>query len=139
VFQLMDYWVGYAFVVRPLMARSGLVLFDRYFDDLLVDRTRYRCGAPLWMVRLARVLTPRPDLMLVMDAPTGVVRSRKQEVSTGESERQREAYRVLGGEASSHLIDAAQDGDDVYAEAMSIISRHLAHRFERRHSAWLHP
>jgi thymidylate kinase len=137
VFQLLDYWLGYALVVRPLLARSGLVIFDRYVDDLLVDQKRYRCRAPLWMVRFTRRLTPRPDLLLVMDAPTNVVRSRKQEVSEAESERQQAQYRALG--QSARLIDASLPPDGVYASAMSAICDYLAHRCQRRHSEWLRP
>ena len=136
-FQLLDYWIGYALVVRPLLARSGLVIFDRYVDDLLVDQKRYRCRAPLWMVRLARQLTPRPDLLLVMDAPTDIVRSRKQEVSEAESQRQQAQYRALG--QSAHLIDASLPPDGVYASAMTAISDYLAHRCQRRHPEWLRP
>jgi thymidylate kinase len=137
VFQLLDYSIGYALVVRPLLARSGLVIFDRYFDDLLVDQKRYRCGAPLWMIRLARRLTPRPDLLLVMDAPTNIVRSRKQEVSEAESERQQAQYRALG--QSARLIDASLPPEQVYASAISLICDYLARRCQRRHQEWLRP
>ena len=34
---LLDFLLGYWFVIRPLLAGWGLVVFDRYYDDLLVD------------------------------------------------------------------------------------------------------
>ncbi|PYV70462.1 MAG: hypothetical protein DMG97_19215, partial [Acidobacteria bacterium] len=49
---LLDYWLGYWFVIRPVLARSGLVVFDRYFDDVLIDAKRYRYGGPLWLARM---------------------------------------------------------------------------------------
>ena len=41
-----DYWLGYLVLTRPLVARSGLVVFDRYFHDILIDSRRYRYGGP---------------------------------------------------------------------------------------------
>src|ERR1017187_7994795 len=43
---ILDYWFGYLTKIRPALARSNLVVFDRYFYDLLVDRRRYRYGGP---------------------------------------------------------------------------------------------
>jgi hypothetical protein len=39
---LLDYWLGYWLVLRPMLARTGLIVFDRYFDDVLIDPKRYR-------------------------------------------------------------------------------------------------
>jgi thymidylate kinase len=39
---VLDYSLGYWVVIRPLLTRSHLVIFDRYYDDVLIDPTRYR-------------------------------------------------------------------------------------------------
>src|SRR5690606_38742347 len=41
-YYLADYWLGYAFHVVPAVARGQLLVFDRYYHDLLVDPARYR-------------------------------------------------------------------------------------------------
>ncbi len=46
---LLDFWLGYWSAIRAVLARSGLVVFDRYYDDLLVDSKRYRYGGPRWL------------------------------------------------------------------------------------------
>ncbi len=135
---LLDYWLGYCLLIRPLLARSGLVLFDRYFDDLLIDAKRYRYGKPLWAARALRSLMPKPDLVLVLDAPDEVVLSRKQEVAPEEVQRQRRLYSQYQKEISNgRLIDAAAPVAQVTGESARAILEFLAQRCQRRHARWL--
>jgi thymidylate kinase len=130
---LLDYWMGYWLAIRPLLVRSGLVVFDRYFDDVLIDPKRYRYGGPLWLARCLRVLIPKPDLILVLDAPHEVVLSRKQEVAAEEVLRQRRRYSEYQQKASnSRVIDASASIAQVTAESARAILGCLAWRFERR-------
>jgi thymidylate kinase len=82
---VLDYWIGYLFVVRPALARSTLVLFDRYFHDLLVDPARYRYGGPRWLVTWCSRLVPRPDLCLIVVADAEELHRRKGELSVEEA------------------------------------------------------
>jgi thymidylate kinase len=95
-----DYLLGYCLRVRPLLMRSTLVVFDRYYYDLLIDPRRFRYAGPRWLARLAAALIPMPDLMLVLDAPVAVLQARKQEVGADESARQAEAYRTFANSAA---------------------------------------
>ncbi|MGA7624818.1 MAG: hypothetical protein WCA91_14690 [Candidatus Acidiferrales bacterium] len=135
---VLDYWVGYWFMIRPFIARSGLVIFDRYFDDLLVDPQRYRYGGPRWLVRALRYAIPKPDLTLVLDAPDDVVFSRKQEVDPAEVRRQRQLYASYTRRGSStRIIDARGSISQVTAEAATAVIGHLSQRFECQHGRWL--
>lgn len=90
---VFDFVAGYAFRIRPWMARSALVIFDRYFDDLYLDPKRYRFGARReWALRASRFV-PRPHLWLVLDASPDTLQARKQEVSREVSGLQQRAYR----------------------------------------------
>jgi hypothetical protein len=72
---------------------SGLIMFDRYFQDLLVDPIRYRYGGPMWLPRLLNAFVPPPDLLLlVLDAAEEVILSRKRELPPVELRRQRASY-----------------------------------------------
>jgi thymidylate kinase len=103
--------------IRPVLRCGGLVVFDRYYYDLLVDFRRFRYKGPRWPVALLARCVPRPDLLLILNAPAEVLQTRKQEVSREESERQMNCYleiaqtRWLQGKA--RLIDAAQPLDRV--------------------------
>lgn len=96
IYWLLDCWCGYLFVIRPGLRRSGLVIFDRYYSDILVDPVRYRLPASVrtaarWLVALA----PQPDFCILLDAPSEILQRRKGEVSPAESHRQRLAYAAM--------------------------------------------
>ena len=131
------YWFIYytfGYVIRHLaLARSTLVLNDRHFVDILVDPKRYRYGGPLWLLRLIWLVIPKPDLIVLLDAPPKVLQARKQEVPFEETVRQRRAYlslvRIMG---NGHVVDAAQSLDRVIGDVSDIILRHLTMRIARR-------
>ena len=138
--RLLDYWLGYCFVIRPLLVRSSLVVFDRYYYDLLVDPKRYRYGGPRWLARLLSKLVVAPDLALVLDAPEHTLLSRKNEVSVEEVKRQRRLYLEVAGRFScAVLLDAHRSVREVGAEADRKILRLLGTRFQRRHKVWIEP
>ncbi|HVO78656.1 MAG TPA: hypothetical protein VMT39_01435 [Candidatus Bathyarchaeia archaeon] len=124
-------WLAYLAVVRPRMARGGLVLFDRYFVDCIVDPKRYRipetCG---WMLELTQRILPKPDLYVVLDAPVNVLRERKQEVTPTEAERQRMDYQRLAVRLPhAVVVNAAQPLAEVVDEVVErSIERHLGCR-----------
>ena len=135
---LLDYWLGYCLVIRPLLARSGLVVFDRYFHDLLADPKRYRFGGPSWLARSVSWLVPKPDLLFILDAPVQVILSRKQEVLQENVLSQRRVYLHFASSFShSRVIDSTAPLARVVAEAGQTVREYLAQRFERRHACWL--
>jgi thymidylate kinase len=135
---LLDYWLGYLFVMRPLLAKSTLIVFDRYFHDLLVDPLRYRYGGPLWLARVLSRLIPPPDLLfLVLDASEEIILSRKQELPTGEVRRLRSEYQTLANTSSSATLVKTDDGlEKTVAGASDVIAAYMASRFRRQHPYW---
>jgi thymidylate kinase len=125
-FAMLDWWIGYwTWIVRQ-RARHGFVVFDRHLLDVLVDPVRYRYGGPSWVARAACRLVPRPDVIVVLDAPPAVVRARKQEVTPAESDRQSLAYRRLAAEvAGAHLVDATVAPEDVLEAVTTIVRQHM--------------
>jgi thymidylate kinase len=131
------YWiVYYTFrypVLRLALARSTLVLNDRDFLDIFVDQKRYRYGGPLWLLRLIWRLTPKPDLIILLDAPADVLQARKQEVSLEETTRQRNAYAALVRSlGNGRIVDAAQPLQGVTNDVCDVIVQHLTARTARR-------
>ena len=135
---VLDYALGYWMVIRPLVARSGLVVFDRYYQDLLADPRRFRFSGPAWMVRMLGRLVPSPDLVLLLDAPPAVTLSRKREVEPAEARRQRQAYLSLAaGIPAANAIAAAGAAPQVRDQSTRIVTRHLAERFRKQHGRWI--
>ncbi len=136
---LLDYWAGYWLAIRPFTARTGLVTFDRYFDDMIVDPKRYRYGGPLWLVRFLSHFVPKPDLTLVLDAPEGIVLSRKQEIAPAEVTRQRQLYvDCTRRNTSARIIDTRGSIAQVSNDATSAVIQFLSQRVEREHPGWAH-
>lgn len=132
-----DYVAGYLVKIWPAKVRSTLIVFDRYYHDLTVDPRRYRYGGPLWLARLFANIVPKPDIMLVLDAPAEIILGRKAEVSPEECHRQVTEYRNL---AACHsfvvLIDASAPPDVVVRSAndaiLDVMAKRTAKRFGRR-------
>lgn len=97
--KLLWFWLDYALAgtlhLAPARVRSTLVVFDRYYHDLLADPRRYRHPDHPLTMRVVRWLgsrVPQPDLVFVLDAPVAALQARKREVTAAECARQRQAY-----------------------------------------------
>ena len=128
-----DYSLGYLFLIAPALRLTRLIIFDRYIYDLLVDSKRVRYGGPAWLLHLAARAVPRPDLVILLDAPAEVLWSRKQEVPFNEVVRQRAAYLQLAGTLPSTIVvDAAQPPSDVVHDVLDAIVAHFSRRAAER-------
>jgi len=117
-FLLADWLIGYWRHVALLRARGWLVLFDRHYLDLIADPRRYRYGGPISLARWVGRLVPWPDLIVLLDVPSSLLQSRKQEVTLDESAHQRQAYRSLAQRIPGcQVVDASraihQIADDI--------------------------
>lgn len=128
---MIDYCVGYVFKVVPARIRDTLVLFDRYFMDIFVDPKRYRYAGPAWLPRALWSFIPKPDIVILLDAPAEVLHQRKQEVPLVETRRQVQAYRELvGSMPNGYIVDASQPLDDVVASVHAIMIGFLDQRMQ---------
>ena len=128
-----DYWLGYVSSVRPAAMRTRLVVFDRYFYDILVDPRRVLYGGPAWLPKMLARLVPRPDLVLLLNASPEVLWSRKQEVPYEEVVRQQAAYLGVAREMGDVIvIDAAGTREEVVSEARGAILDYFTRRTRRR-------
>jgi thymidylate kinase len=126
----LDFAIGYAISTYPAMARTEIVIFDRYFHDLLIDPKRYRYAGPMWLPRLiSRMIPPRKALFVILDADEDVILSRKQELPPDELRRQRIAYRTFASHAlNSIIISAHKPVDEMVRELVDKIIDILASR-----------
>lgn len=105
----MEYALGFVGQVAPRLAQSELVVFDRYFDDLLVDPERYRYGGPQRIAAILGRFIPRPDLLVVLDAPAELLVARKGEITLEAAVRLRGGYEALASSTPRGvLVDASQ-------------------------------
>jgi thymidylate kinase len=135
---VLDYWIGYALRIRPYLTRGTLVIFDRYFYDVIVDPKRARFGGPAWLPKLLARLVPAPDLTLLLDADEQLMFARKGELSVTELQRQRHAYRALQvGIAARTIVRTDQEIEKTIAEASGAVVQFMHQRLESRNEEWL--
>lgn len=128
-----DYWLGYFSAVRSATVRTRLVIFDRYFYDILVDPERILYGGPSWLPRLLARFLPKPDMVVLLNASPEVLWSRKQEVPYDEVVRQQTAYLELARKIrGTVVIDAARSRAEVATEVREAILDHFSRRTQRR-------
>ena len=133
----LEYTLGYWLKIRLALVRSTFVLFDRYYDDLLIDPKRYRYGGSMGLARWLRRFIPRPDLFLVLDVPVEGLLKRKQEVPPEELRRQAQAYRAFALETpDAYLLDGSLPPGEVTREAGWIILDYLHARYISRRHVW---
>jgi thymidylate kinase len=119
----LNWWIGWFRDLRAA-SRAGVVLFDRYHADLLIDPRRYRYGGPMWLAKLASQLMPQPDLVVFLDAPAEVLLSRKQEVPIKSLEKSRDLYSALAAKNPRIcIIDASRPIAKVINDTASLIRR----------------
>jgi hypothetical protein len=95
-----------------------MVIAERGWWDIVADPRRYRLTSPPWMVRALGFFLLRPDLVLLLRAPSGVILGRKSELSKEELERQASRWdSVLPADVPVAHIDASRPAVEVTKEA----------------------
>jgi thymidylate kinase len=131
--QLAYLWVaftiGFWTRVYPRLLRNHLVLFDRYYQDLLVDPRRYRYGGPPWMAGLIGRAIPNPELVVVFDAAPDVVLQRKREIDGDALAALRGRYRAMASALpNACVVDSSKSIQDVGREVTRIVLERMSTR-----------
>ncbi|EEF57259.1 hypothetical protein [Pedosphaera parvula] len=128
-----DHWAGWFLKVIPGKIRSTLIIFDRSFDDLLVDQKRYRLRGTSGLVAVLRHLLPKADRVFVLSAPARVIHQRKPELPLEELEKQQSTLQQLAANESRYaLVSAEQTPEQVANAVCREVLLCLAAREERR-------
>ena len=124
LYLFVDFLLGWATRVRPLVRRGGWVVFERGWWDHAVDPRRYRLRPPARLVPLLGRLLPRPDVFLVLEADPEIVIARKPQLAVEELTRQMEAWHALLPSSYHRVyLDAAEPADEVLRRAADEIAR----------------
>lgn len=127
----IDYTIGYLITAHKFKIKANLVVFDRYFHDLLIDPKRYRFNASMWIAKLFGKLIQQPDLFIVLIGDPKNVWARKKEVSLEETVRQVNAYKVFAQtQKNSLLINTDRDLDTCRKDISGQIFYELSKRYE---------
>ena len=129
----IDYTVGYLISVHWKKIFSTLVIFDRYFHDILIDSLRFRYGGPSWLAALLVRAIPKPDVLFFLNVPADIIQQRKSEISREACDQQTQDYLALAKKIKKSLIvDASQPLNDVVKEVNDSLLHSLAKKTETR-------
>ncbi len=126
---IKQYNFGWIKNIMILKVKSSLVIFDRFYDDLLVDNKRYRYGGHIKIAKLARVFIPKPELYFVLTADANVIQKRKKEVPYNELKRQINAYQSLTDNKRYFHIDVDRKPNEITAEIIHLLMRKMHERY----------
>ncbi|MEM7039803.1 MAG: hypothetical protein AAF570_22715, partial [Bacteroidota bacterium] len=96
----MDYLVGQWYIWARYTRRGYVVLYDRYYFDMIADPERSNFRLPAGLIRFAGRFIRKPALNFLLTADTETIRRRKQELPSADIELLTRRYRNLFREMS---------------------------------------
>jgi len=122
---IYQYNLGWIKNIVPLKKRTTLIIFDRYFDDLIVDNKRYRYGGSISIAKFVRFFIPKPDIYFILTTDAKVIYDRKKEVPLDELKRQIKGYQSLKDSKKYYNIDVNRSPEEIVNEIKDIILERL--------------
>lgn len=78
----LDYILGYFKTVRPKLVQRSIVIFDRYYTDIIADSRRSRIYLnPKFLFVFGRFFVPKLDYNILLTADSDTILKRKQELT----------------------------------------------------------
>ena len=77
----LDYFGGYLRSVRPVTKRREVMLFDRYYYDMIADSFRSRISLPMPLLRFMGGILPLPEYAFFIRVDPKEIYRRKQELT----------------------------------------------------------
>lgn len=118
MYLVLQYNVNWIINVWPLKLTPTIIVFDRYFDDILADPKRYRYGGALKAVKIARRFIPKPAVTFVLWANADVIYARKKEVSVEELQLQLNRYDFLCEDFNFKKIDVSHSVSQIVNQVL---------------------
>lgn len=129
----LEYVVGHCLVVIPLRVRSTIIIFDRYFHDMLADPRRYRWSGSAWPLRMVGAFIPTPEIWFILDAPAATLIARKQEVTFEAAQLAQIGYCTLARNLKCvTAVDTSQSITESAERILQAVIVSLAERLETR-------
>ena len=124
-----QYNFGWLKNIIALKVRSSLIIFDRYYDDLIADNRRYRYGGGDFFAKFFRLFIKKPALYFILVTDAKTIYKRKQEVAFTELERQVEKYKSLADQKRYFEIDVSKTPDLIVKDVQSILMKKMYERY----------
>lgn len=95
IYFFLDFFSGYFLRFQPLLRNGEIIIYERYYYDLLFHPKRYRLQQIRILANLLTFITPRPDLIVLLNGDPSVILTRKPELPLDEIYRQQKMMAQL--------------------------------------------
>jgi hypothetical protein len=131
------FWPDYALKIRPLLARTNLVVLDQFSFSCKANRNGSRTWASKQLCFLNRFF-PKSELTFVFDTQQRDDPLPERVPSQSELCGQDNVYEaLLPSVGNLHVIHSDQGIEPAVHTATQLFVDYLAQRFQRRHGHWL--
>lgn len=122
---LVGFWAGYLARIRPALRRGCVVVGDRWAYGYLLQPSSLGFHGPKGLARLVVSAMPRPDVVVVLQAPVDVIMARKQELGA-EQIRAEMARAAALSEHRRITIDATQSPGEIARTILAFLDQPLS-------------
>lgn len=128
-----------AAIVRPALAKNKTVFCDRFDSSTFAMQVRGDQRPDLekffWACRENTLKGFIPDVYIILDAPSGIAKNRRQGRKDGGDRfdergetyqgRVRDGFKEFAKKMKGHVVDATQGPDDIHEAIWKIVEKYL--------------
>jgi len=114
---VLEYNYAYMFHYKD---PNHLIIFDRYYYDVIADPKRVKSSAPIWFSKFLMKFIPRPDLVFYLHAPADVIHARKKEINKDTLEKILSNYLSLTKTLEFNKISTEDSIDETLANIIQL-------------------
>lgn len=128
IYYTLDYIISYPKFIKA-KAKNGIILFDRYYYDMIIDDRRYRMKNINILYKLMSIFIPKPDLVIYLDSTPEELIYRKAELSYEGYKKALNNYReFIKNNKNMHLINTNNGIEYTGNQVQNIIINYLTQR-----------
>ena len=122
-----DYIIGYFLKVKPITRITRLVIFDRYFTDIICDSRRSRIYLPVkFLYWFGKLFIPSLNYNILLTADTETILNRKRELDRNGIEQINNKINFLANKPRFYKITNDNSPQETVAEIIQLV-------FEKQH------
>jgi len=121
LYYVIIYNWGYITQILPILARNGMVIFDRYYFDMIIDPKRYRMIGFENYVNFFAKFIPGPDINFCLIADPQNILERKSEINIDEINLQQNKLEKLFLKKNSYIVNTNENFYKTLHEIKKII------------------
>jgi len=129
LYYVIIYNWGYITQILPTLAKNGIVIFDRYYFDLIIDPKRYRIKLPNWITKFLGNFIPKPDLNICLLGNPFDINFRKTEIIINEIEEQQIKIQQIFTKKRDYIIRTDCDPMISLNEIKKILIKSIKNKF----------